>query len=183
MTNFQTNFKSYLKQITNDEDITNLNCDYLSTDEFNSKYSNLNHRNIMISVIHANIRSLNANQSKLKQLLLELKVKFSVIVLSEIWGTNATFLKNILDGYNFFYELPLCGTVGGVGMFINKDLNTNIRDDLKIVSTNYKIETLFVEIKVEKMKYIVGGIYRHPGTNIKLFTADVDKNFSKNQFN
>ena len=112
MSTFQTDFKKYLEQNVNDTEINNLNCEYHTTDEFNNKYCNINSNNIRLSVIHVNIRSLNANHSKLRQLLAELKIRFFVIVLSEIWNINIEFLHNILDGYVFVYDLPVSGSVG-----------------------------------------------------------------------
>jgi hypothetical protein len=56
-------------------------------------------QNIELSVFHLNIRSLNANQSNLIQLLVGLDFKFDLVVLSEIWDYNIQFYQNILPGY------------------------------------------------------------------------------------
>ena len=68
-----------------------------------------------------NVRSLNANHDKLLQLLHCLSIRFDVI-LSEIWSTNIPFYINLLSGYDFFSDLST-GRVGGVGIYINKQLN------------------------------------------------------------
>src|SRR3989442_7458829 len=59
-----------------------------------------------LSMFHVNIRSLNANYSKLINFLYSLSFNFDVIILSEIWATNLMFYINLLSNYDFFYELP-----------------------------------------------------------------------------
>jgi len=39
-----------------------------------------------------------------------------VLVLSEIWSNNVTMFNNLISGYNFYYDLPVAGNVGGVAM-------------------------------------------------------------------
>ena len=171
--------KDYVNQVTQDDILNNINCDYCTTTEFNDKFINSNINNIHVSIIHANIRSLNANHQKLLQLLNELKLAFKIIILTEVWTSNIQFYHNILPGYNFIYDLPLNSIVGGVAMFIQKDISFNIRDDLKIPCNNYKIENIFIEFKLNSASYVIGGIYRHPNYAIVPFQTDVDNIMQK----
>jgi len=114
---------SELRDFINDidvvHDINQLNFDYVTESEFNSKFASLADRNLIsFSVFHVNIRSLNSNHRKLCQFLQLLSVSFDIIVLTEIWSSNIDCYTNIIPGYNFYYSLPLKGTVGGVGIFV-----------------------------------------------------------------
>jgi len=75
----------------------NMNFQYCRPTE--TKLNNLYkcHKNAMeLKKNHLNIRSINANQRGLIQLLSELELKFDLIVLSEVWSYNIEFYQNIL---------------------------------------------------------------------------------------
>ena len=98
-------------------------------------------------------------------------IDFDILILSEIWTHNITFYENIFDGYSFYSDLPLTSSIGGVGMYIKNDLSCKPRTDLLLTSTtDNKIENLWFEIVKNKVKYLIGGIYRHPNQNIKEFS-------------
>ena len=125
----------------------------------------------MFAVFHLNIRSLNCNYASLLMLLNDLHFKFDVIVLSEIWTVNLPFLANILNGFNFHYNLPKESTVGGIGIFIRDSINYNISHDLNIESTHTNlVENLWLEININEKPYILGAIYRHPNHSVSEFT-------------
>jgi len=178
MSNFNK-FKDYLNLNTIDNNYHSISSEYHTESEFNLKYNSLTTNNIKISIMHVNIRSLNANYTKLQQLLLNLHLQFDVIVLSEIWTNNIEFMNNILPNYKLFCDLPDYSNVGGVGIFVNKNLSTTIRDDLKIKTSTYKIENIFIEIKKRDKIFIVGGIYRHPNSQISNFKGDLDALFHR----
>ena len=179
MSNFLSSFKNYISQVLQDDCLNDITSDYYTVDEFNKKHENLSADSILLSVIHVNIRSLNANYSKLQQLLSELDVKLDVIILTEIWKTNVQFYSGILPGYRFFYDLPLNSNVGGVGIFVKNDLPSTVRNDLIIRPMNYSMENVFLEIEKAKITYLIGGLYRHPNHNIKCFSDDIDNLFHK----
>ena len=58
------------------------------------------------SLFHLNIRSLNNNVDKLKDLLGFLKGKFNVIVLIEAWA-NETVKNNYFKFQNMYYNTKL----------------------------------------------------------------------------
>jgi len=168
------NFKEFLNLNIDDENYHSISSGSYTETEFNSKFDCLKISNIKLSVIHVNIRSLNANYSKLLQLLVNLNVQFDVIVLSEIWSTNIQFLDNIIPNYNFFYDIPDYSKVGGVGIFVNNKYTAFVREDLKIENSIYKIENIFLEVKIQRNTFIVGGIYRHPNNNVAVFRDDLE---------
>ena len=94
--------------------------------EFNSRFTSLvKNGYISISIFHADIRSLNSNHRKLCKFLVSICVDFDIIILTEIWSSNISFYHNILPGYIFHYVLPPKGNVGGVGIFVNKAVESS----------------------------------------------------------
>ena len=75
-----------------------------------------------ISKIHLNIRSLNKNCSELYHFLHLLDHDFDVVVLSEMWSYNISFYRNLLPNYTLFFDLPVVGNVGGVGIYIKNSI-------------------------------------------------------------
>jgi len=92
--------------------------------------------------------------------------------LSEIWSNNIDYYRNILPGYTFYYDLPLLSNVGGVGIFVSNSLCHNTVDTYKMNCVN--VENLWVEVLKQNKKYIIGGVYRHPNSNVKEFTNELD---------
>lgn len=174
-----SNLASYLKKITGSGLFEDLAFDYYTTNALNSCFAKVKESN-ELSVLHLNIRSLNANQQSLLMLLAEFEFKFDIIVLSEIWSYNVEFFHNIMNGYDFFYELPKISKVGGVGIFLKNDILCTVRNDLKLPISAVKdeFEDLWIEIEKGKTKYILAGIYRHPNTDINNFINKFEKNLN-----
>ena len=152
-------FRKLLSNFTKDERLNELSCNYYTTDEFNTKFVKIKN-SIHFSMLHLNIRSLNSKITAFCTMLKLLLVDFDVIVLSEIWTYNVSFYKNILADYYLFYDLPSSSSIGGVGLFVKKNLNPKIRNDLKLSTQDMiKCEYLFLELSKDKNKMIVGGVY------------------------
>jgi len=127
---------------------------------------------IKLSIFHPNIRSLNKNYHELYCFLQSLNIEFDVLVLSEIWLTNLELFSNIFAGYTFYYDAPCSSTVGGVGVFVKNDYSCTVIDNLKISTSNCnKVENIWIEISKDKLKFIIGAIYRHPNHNIHEFAT------------
>jgi len=148
-----------------------LDFQYVTESQFNSVLGSYKN-NIELSVFHLNIRSLNSKHRVLCQFLELLHVSFDVLILSEIWSNNIDYYKNILPGYSFYYDLPLSSNVGGVGMFVSNNLCHHVVDTCKL--NCFGVENLWVEITNRNKKYVIGGIYRHPNSNVKEFTSELD---------
>ena len=80
-------FKDFIQSVSDDPILNNINCDYVYPHEFRNKFIT-NDNKFHLSIFHINIRSLNANYSKLQQLLIDIDIEFDIIVLSEIWNYN-----------------------------------------------------------------------------------------------
>ena len=72
-----------------------------------------------------------------------IKLKFDVIILSEIWVTNLEFY-HILPEYNLVYDVPVKVIVEGIGMFINRCCVFREMPELKLHCSN--VEDIWCEI-------------------------------------
>ena len=157
----------------------NLNFDYFTPDSFNDTINKFG-CNINFSLFHMNVRSLNKNSEELCQFLGSLSHNFDVLVLSEVWACNITLYSNLLPGYSFYYDLPLASDVGGVGLYVKSSLSHCINDMYKIPSSSdCPVENLWVEVTKGSNRYIIGGLYRHPGYKINNFIGKLDSSLAQ----
>lgn len=146
------------------------NSKYYTPQEFNNMFdSNPND----ISLLHANLRSLNRNFEYFENLLHTLNnFKFSVIGISETWlHENSPDLFN-LPNYKLIRADRKGKRGGGVAFYIAEKLKFKIRSDVKLLHA----ETLFIEIENTGFKnIIIGLIYRPPGSNFDLFYKELEQ--------
>jgi hypothetical protein len=121
--------------LSQNEQFRDLKFKYVTETQFNKNVSGIK-TDIELSIFHLNIRSLNSKHQGLHQLLDLIDIDFDVVVLSEIWTTNVEFYSNILPDYNFYYDLPVNSTVGGVGIFIKKKFTQSLMPQYKIGSSD-----------------------------------------------
>ena len=175
----QVELKKYLNTINKSDFFRSLDCNYYSCDQFNQKVCKVK-TNIALSIIHVNIQSLNSKSSALKQFLQILELDFDLVVLSEIWSNNIDCYQNIFPGYTLYYDLPILSSVGGVGIYIKSSITCKIRSDLLIKPTmSVRLENIWLEITKNNVKYIIGGIYRHPSPNINDFNNLIEANLAQ----
>ena len=96
------------------------------------------------------------------------------MVFTETWLTEMNKNLCTIDEYIPIHLIrPKDGDIdfkqkgGGVSIFIRKGLSYKERNDLTIILPY--MECLFIEIQIDKKKYILGGFYRIPETNVNLF--------------
>ena len=106
-----------------------------------------------------------------------LGIQFDVIVLSEIWRSNIDFYCNILPDYSFHYALPSRGTVGGVGIYVSNAFCCTKNISYSVDYT-VRVENIWLNLQKNQEKFIIGGIYRHPGHGIDEFTKELEKRLS-----
>ena len=125
---------------------------------------------ILSMLSNLNISSLSYNIDQLSTILNTLKVKFDILGITESrLRTDKQTINNIdLEGY-VIESTPTAASCGGALLYINKNINFKIRNDLKIYK--YKeLESVFIEIINRKGKNtIVGCIYRHPCMEVTEF--------------
>ena len=103
-------------------------CKSYSEDEFNEKFADSQH----ISLIHVNIRSSKKNLRDFMCSINNLNIKFSFIVLSEIWGDSNDAMLNVIPGYSHIYDIRESRNGGGVSIYVVDCINYKKRLDLKL---------------------------------------------------
>lgn len=155
-------------------------CKYLSEDTLNQLVikQNLKHENIF-SIFNINVRSIHKNFDRLSTTLNALSIEFSAIGITETWLSENKDINLIsLPNYSFVHNCRTERTGGGVGMYINNNLKFKQRTDLDQFDKD--IETLFIEVTIDKGKNaILGVIYRPPDGNIKDFITKLNKSLEK----
>ena len=151
-----------------------LNCNTYSTESF---ISTVNLDNKSLNIFHNNAQSI-MRPGKLDEYIAifgSLKVPFDSMVFTETWLTNDNKNLCTIDGYKPIHLIRPNGDDnidfkekgGGVSIFIKNGISYKERDDLTILLPY--MECLFIEMHINKKKYIIGGFYRVPDTNINLF--------------
>ncbi len=120
------------------------------------------------SIIHINIISLSKNIDKLINLIAELPFDPDIIALTETkLNQNSSINLVQLDNYNF-ENINSLTSWGGVGLYIKKDYNYEIKQNFDFF--NEKYESLCIKLtSSKKEKIIVGVIYRHPNNSLTDF--------------
>ena len=147
-------------------------CKSYSEDEFDEKFRDSQH----ISLIHVNIRSSKKNLRDFMCSISNLNIKFSFIVLSEIWGDSNDAMLNVIPGYSHIYDIRESRRGGGVSIYVFDCINYKKRLDLKLDKSYF--ESYFIEIdkNVFKLKsnVIIGAIYKPPTASIDIFNSNIE---------
>ena len=94
------------------------------------------------SIIHLNARSLVRNFDQLNSFLRNINMPFSVIGVSETWLTHCTAELANITGYNFVSNHRKSKTAGGVGIYLQNDLEYKLPTECKFSHPDV-IESLF----------------------------------------
>ena len=132
-----------------------------------------------LSIIHFNVRSLNANFRKLDQHLSQLDFQFDIIAVTETWFSQNT-VTNVFNmkGYELFYVSRNSGKGGGVALYINSSLKCK-KVENKSVCSEENFECVTVELSMEGARnVIISCIYRKPGAPLERFTEALEELYS-----
>ena len=126
---------------------SNIDSNYLSIQDLSS--SDTNHTDL--SSLDMNIRSFSCHFDELQTLLVNVKVPFDVVAVSETWDSFKRPLKvNVeIPGYTFFSTRSQTQN-GGVGLYIKSSLDPIPRSDLAGDSGDF--ETVWTEVENPKVK-------------------------------
>ena len=157
-----------------------VHCQYYNENDFNTIFDT--HRNPKFTILHLNIRSLNANRIELQTYLENLNIAFDVIALSEVGNTNVEENSKFFKDYNFYWDESITKS-GGTGLFITSKFNVlRKRNDLKLPNqhqkcSKYQVENTWLECEIPGIKkpILIGTVYRHPSGNIDLFNEELEK--------
>lgn len=122
-------------------------------------------------MIHFNSSSLYNNFSKINYLQ-QLKRKFTIIAISEIWLSDGKDLQDGLEGCEMFWQSRGNKRGGGVALFVMSAFK--VIGDMTIVIGNL-MECITIEIEVECSKNIFSCIYKTPGPRIDQFKKKISE--------
>lgn len=128
--------------------------------------------------MHVNACSINHNLPYLTDLLSTIELDFTVIGISETWLQNNKDPIPI-QGYDFVHKCRSDKPGGGVGMFVNNEIDFKLRHDIGIFDSQI-MESVFIELpRANETNIIIGTIYRPPNTNIQVFIAELNRVLAK----
>ena len=147
-------------------------CKYVLEDQFNENLLSLHcpHSNVL-SLLHANLRSVRANLVEFESYVQLLHTEFQIIEVTETWLNEASCGLYGMNNYEFIENHRTGKTGGGVEMFVRDSISFLKRSDLEIF--NEYIESIFIEIEKTvfgmEMNVVIWVIYRPPNTDINTF--------------
>jgi len=115
--------------------------DYLTPSEINSANGMFCNK---LSYFHFNVRSLVKNKHKIDTFVLMCNVSPDFIAISETKLKSKCCINIQIPNYNFVHVDSLTNA-GGVGLYVNKKLQYNVRQDLELPIDG--CESLFIEMK------------------------------------
>ena len=105
-----------------------------------------------------------------------LNIKFSFIVLSEIWGDSNDAMLNVIPGYSHICDIRESRKGGGVSIYVVDYINYKKRLDLKLDKSYF--ESYFIEIdkNIFKLKrnVIIAALYKPPNVSIDIFNSNIE---------
>ena len=126
---FQKYDSSKLRQLLKNQvpeylhDMHIIDSKYYELEQFNSEFGNKGNH---ISYYATNIRKLGLHRGELMAFMSCLKLKFNVIILTEIGIDACHYVSSVFDGYECFYNLPDDNSYGGVAIYVKTTLNGTI---------------------------------------------------------
>jgi hypothetical protein len=127
-----------------------------------------------------NARSLINKFDSFLDLLKNLKLRFSIIAITETWSniSNESILS--IPGYVTCCRSRIGRQGGGVALFIHSDYSFLVRNELTDLCNFEDTEALFVDIfDPSNVKSTVGVVYRPPDGNMSLFNENYCKVLDK----
>ena len=124
-----------------------------------------------LRIMHLNIQSLPAKIDDLRALLYKLQSEgtvVDVILVCETFLTDWKVSSCEIDNYNLYESHRKTKSGGGVAVYVNKNIKTEKRGDLQVFVEGH-IESEFIEINLYGKSYIIGELYRIPGSDLQLF--------------
>ena len=172
------NFNKYVKNHIAHRNVITSRFNYHNIEEINA-FINRNNSKLpnhigttQTNIVHFNIRSLDKHFGELMAFHAQTENIFEYTALSEIGKKNLESRKALLQsmGLDFHYKESHLSK-GGAGLITKKDTEHIIRHDLAFKNTKYNKVNLITEsiwlerdFNDKKRNYIVGVIYRHPGS-------------------
>ena len=143
---------------------------YYTQNQFIHDFQNISKNDL--NFMHFNIRSLNKNFEQLNLLLDNIEINNFVIGLTETWFQDQPHSYYSLSHHNLIFNNRVAKRGGGVAMYVPDHFTFNVLDDINLM--NQGMESVFIEIILEKRKnVIVGTVYRPPSSNQNEFLVEI----------
>ena len=139
-----------------------------------------------LKLYHHNISSFQKNSSTLIAFLKSLKIQFDIICLTETRKSHTSIIENEFTNFHVFLDNPTLEK-GGVALLLRKnkinnitelDLNDNFNLKNSCTCKNCHIENKWLSFNIDNQKIIVGGVYRHPNSNLDHFNTALSNTIS-----
>ncbi len=167
----------------------NINSNYYEVDEITSPdHATYDYK---YKVLHVNIQGLLSSMEGLNILLNRFEsnnISLDFILLCETFlhGDNLDYSKICaIPGYEFVHASRTNKQKGGVGIYVHKKHEFNIRQDLSLFIEG-EFETIFIEVESRQgkctnkcRKTLIGEIYRIPNTSLPASVERYDNIISK----
>jgi exonuclease III len=168
-----------LTDLTDLDDVFVTNCQYIdvSDDSLTFPFSPNT-----LKIAHLNIHSLQSKKDDLIELLGMLKDKNvlpDILLLCETFLNDKSFSKINFPNYDIISQHRKTRSQGGVAILIGTHIRYQERQDLNVFDEG-KFESVFVEIPTKnRTNYVIGEIYRVPGTNENEFLENYESIITK----
>nr|CAH7740217.1 unnamed protein product [Callosobruchus chinensis] len=107
-----------------------------------------------LSIAFVNVRSLVPHFADFSYFLESQDL--DIVGVSETW-LNSDVPTNLLNVKNYtFLRKDRVGRGGGVGMYISNNLEFSV----VLSESSFTLEELWVEVKLGKLSYVIGSLYR-----------------------
>ena len=150
--------------LSEDNDIPQINCTYVSPDAFRTEgvYPSLG----SFSLLSFNIRSCRKNFASFVTFLCGLLFKFSLLVLVETWLTEGSDCAFDIAGYKQI-NLYRDNYGGGIKIFYDEMLNVEVDSNFTFV--NDIMEVITFSLIGANFRYLICCVYRSTAANAVLF--------------
>ena len=174
-----TIFEKDFKDLVDQDDALLANCCYIDISDNNLDIPVSQNS---IKIAHLNIHSIPSKYEDLLDLLGMLKEKNllpDMILLCETFLNDKNFNSIHFPNYNIISQHRKTKTQGGVAIMIGTHVRYHERGDLNIFDEG-AFESIFIEVPREnKPSYVIGEIYRVPGTNENEFLTKYESIITK----
>ena len=178
------NFSKNMTKLVNGFSKNNYTCNFFMEESVNNLAKK--HKADCLKVFHYNIESFNTNGDKLSSYLKCLNFEYDIICLTEVRTPNPAIISLEFPNYDVYLDC-VSTKKGGVAILLKKDkfkdiYELDINQNFNINNqccTNCKTENRWLSFKIDKLNVIVGGVYRHPKSNINHFNVALNELISQ----
>ena len=170
--------KKYLSsQRVKPDHFLEIDCDYLDTNEVNDFLNSDN----SFTIFQNNLDSMNLNLHLIDEIFLDCEKKPDILAFSET-RLHENDDSPCQKGYHELERDDSPTEKGGVGFYVSENIEYSVRKDLALEMD--RVENLWIEVHISSknkapVKYVIGNIYRHPGSQYTHFCEQLCNTLDK----